>query len=112
MTNGKALGLEPEAALRAIAALAAASLPEAPAAFQAPHTQLPPEGIDLEAHLEAVREALMREALDRCGGVQTNAVELLGISFRSFRYYARRLGLKPAEERPGSAAESARSESP
>ncbi len=50
---------------------------------------LPIEGLDLEAYLEGIRRQLMSEALDRCRGVQTQAAELLGISFRSFRYYAK-----------------------
>ena len=35
----------------------------------------------------------MTQALDRAGGVQTKAAELLGVSFRSFRYYAKKVGL-------------------
>ena len=48
--------------------------------------ELPAEGLDLEGYLESIRRQLMREALDRSRGVQTQAAELLGISFRSFRY--------------------------
>ncbi len=59
---------------------------------------LPPEGMDLEAHLEGVRASLMSQALERCDGVQTRAAELLGMSFRSFRYYARKAGLTGGEE--------------
>ncbi len=40
----------------------------------------------------------MREALDRCGGVQTKAAELLHMSFRSFRYYAKKYNLVHKEE--------------
>jgi two-component system response regulator PilR (NtrC family) len=54
---------------------------------------LPAEGLDLEEYLESIRRQLMREALDRSRGVQTQAAEILGISFRSFRYYAKKLGL-------------------
>ncbi|MEO8430343.1 MAG: sigma-54 dependent transcriptional regulator [Acidobacteriota bacterium] len=54
---------------------------------------LPAEGINLEAYLEAVGKRLMREALDRCEGVQTKAAELLRMSFRSFRYYAKKYNL-------------------
>jgi two-component system response regulator PilR (NtrC family) len=54
---------------------------------------LPEEGLDLEAHLERIRAELMTQALDRAGGVQTKAAELLGMSFRSFRYYARKVGV-------------------
>jgi two-component system response regulator PilR (NtrC family) len=35
----------------------------------------------------------MSQALERCDGVQTRAAELLGMSFRSFRYYAKKLGI-------------------
>ena len=54
---------------------------------------LPEEGLDLEEHLEGIRADLMRQALDRTGGVQTRAAELLGMSFRSFRYYAKKVGV-------------------
>ena len=55
---------------------------------------LPEEGLDLEAYLEDIRAQLMVQALERTGGVQTQAAELLGMSFRSFRYYAKKAGLK------------------
>jgi two-component system response regulator PilR (NtrC family) len=55
--------------------------------------ELPEEGLDLEAHLEEVRARLMEQALERTGGVQTQAAELVGMSFRSFRYYAKKAGL-------------------
>jgi two-component system, NtrC family, response regulator PilR len=57
--------------------------------------ELPPEGIDLEKHLEEVGRALMIEALERSGGVQSKAAELLKMSFRSFRYYAKKYDLIP-----------------
>jgi two-component system response regulator PilR (NtrC family) len=56
--------------------------------------QLPEEGLDLEAYLEGIRAQLMQQALERTGGVQTQAAEILGMSFRSFRYYAKKAGLK------------------
>jgi two-component system, NtrC family, response regulator PilR len=59
---------------------------------------LPAEGINLEAYLEAVGKRLMREALDRCDGVQTKAAELLRMSFRSFRYYAKKYNLVKKED--------------
>ncbi len=59
---------------------------------------LPAEGINLEAYLEAVGKRLMREALDRCDGVQTKAAELLRMSFRSFRYYAKKYNLARKED--------------
>ena len=59
---------------------------------------LPQEGINLESYLEAVGKRLMREALDRCEGVQTKAAELLHMSFRSFRYYAKKYALVHRDE--------------
>jgi len=56
--------------------------------------QLPEGGLDLEAYLESIRTQLMLEALERTQGVQTQAAELLGMSFRSFRYYAKKAGIK------------------
>jgi len=54
---------------------------------------LPEKGLDLEAYLEEIRADLMAQALDRADGVQTRAAELLGMSFRSFRYYAKKVGV-------------------
>jgi two-component system, NtrC family, response regulator PilR len=55
--------------------------------------ELPP-GFDLEAHGEEVYRRYMLMALERSGGVQVKAAELLGMSFRSFRYYAKKLNLR------------------
>ena len=54
---------------------------------------LPESGIDLEQHLEELRRHFMREAMRRSGGVQTRAAEVLGMTFRSFRYFAKKYGL-------------------
>jgi two-component system response regulator PilR (NtrC family) len=35
----------------------------------------------------------MVEAMERCAGVQTRAAELLGMTFRSFRYFAKKYGM-------------------
>jgi two-component system response regulator PilR (NtrC family) len=60
---------------------------------EAHSVSLPDDGLDLEAYLERLRSDLMGQALDRCQGVQTKAADLLRMSFRSFRYYARKAGL-------------------
>ncbi|HSF38691.1 MAG TPA: helix-turn-helix domain-containing protein [Thermoanaerobaculia bacterium] len=44
-----------------------------------------------------MRAQLMVQALERTSGVQTQAAELLGMSFRSFRYYAKKAGIKGGE---------------
>ncbi len=65
-------------------------------------TELPPEGMNLDAHLDDVRRDLMAQALERCVGVQTKAAELLGMTFRSFRYYGKKLGLTGEREEEAS----------
>jgi two-component system, NtrC family, response regulator PilR len=58
---------------------------------------LPPDlgdGFDLEAHGEELYRRYMVLALARAGGVQTKAADLLGMSFRSFRYYARKFNVR------------------
>ncbi len=54
---------------------------------------LPAEGMDLENHLDGLRKSFMAQALDRADGVQTRAAGLLKMSFRSFRYYAKKAGV-------------------
>ncbi len=58
---------------------------------------LPPEGLSLQDHLEAIGKIFMLKALERTGGVQTQAAELLKMSFRSFRYYAKKYDLIPRD---------------
>ena len=64
---------------------------------------LPPEGISLQDHLEAIGKIFMLKALERSGGVQTQAAELLKMSFRSFRYYAKKYDLIPRESKSDAA---------
>jgi len=66
---------------------------------------LPPEGISLEDHLEGIGKIFMLKALERTGGVQTQAAELLRMSFRSFRYYAKKYDLISREARQEEAVE-------
>jgi len=54
---------------------------------------LPDGGVDLDRHLEELRRRYMDEAMERSGGVQTRAAEMLGMTFRSFRYFAKKYGL-------------------
>ncbi|HET7712444.1 MAG TPA: sigma-54 dependent transcriptional regulator [Thermoanaerobaculia bacterium] len=61
--------------------------------------EIPPEGISLQDHLESIGKIFMLKALERSGGVQTQAAELLKMSFRSFRYYAKKYDLIPRDSR-------------
>ena len=55
---------------------------------------IPDEGLDLEDHLEEIRRGYMQRALEEADGVQKKAAAKLGMSFRSFRYYLDKLGLR------------------
>jgi len=52
------------------------------------------DGFDLEARGEEFYRHYIALALERAGGVQVKAAEMLGMSFRSFRYYAKKLKLR------------------
>ncbi len=47
---------------------------------------IPDEGLDLEAMLENAEKTLLRKALEKTGGVKTEAAKLLKLSFRSLRH--------------------------
>ena len=51
---------------------------------------LPENGFDLERHVQQIEREYIGEALRRAGGVKVKAAELLGMSFRSFRYYMKK----------------------
>jgi two-component system response regulator PilR (NtrC family) len=59
-----------------------------------PADLLPDGGFDLERHVQHIEREYIAEALRRAGGVKVKAAELLGMSFRSFRYYTKKYNLK------------------
>jgi len=63
------------------------------AAVPAAATQIPRDGVQLDTLVEDYERGLLREALHRAGGIKKKAAQLLGISFRSFRYRLEKLGL-------------------
>ena len=56
-------------------------------------------GFNLEQHLQDVERQHLERALRQAAGVQTHAAGLLGLSFRQFRYLAKKYGLKTQEGR-------------
>jgi two-component system response regulator PilR (NtrC family) len=61
----------------------------------APNGEVLPEvGFDLEAHVKEIERGYIAQALQRSGGVQVKAADLLGMSFRSFRYYVKKYNLR------------------
>jgi two-component system, NtrC family, response regulator PilR len=65
-----------------------------PVAAPARSNALPEKGFDLEQHVQHLEREYIAEALRRSGGVKVKAAELLGMSFRSFRYYMKKYDLK------------------
>ena len=51
---------------------------------------LPPDGLSLEDHIREVERSYLLAALERSGGVRTRAAELLKMTYRSFRHYAKK----------------------
>ena len=58
-----------------------------------PSPLLPEDGIDLENHIQGLERSYLLAALERCGGVRTHAADLLKMSYRSFRHYAKKYGV-------------------
>src|SRR6266850_730881 len=91
--------IERAVALESTPAILADSLPpiirgEAPRVAVGSVEALPESGFDLEAHVKEIERGYIAEALKRAGGVQVKAAELLGMSFRSFRYYVKKYNLR------------------
>jgi two-component system, NtrC family, response regulator PilR len=91
--------LERAVALEATPTILPDSLPPAirtdlPRAGSATVEALPDSGFDLEAHVKEIERGYIAEALKRAGGVQVKAAELVGMSFRSFRYYVKKYNLR------------------
>src|SRR5690348_2482209 len=51
---------------------------------------IPDGGIDLEKHINEMERAYLLGALECSGGVRTKAAELLRMTYRSFRHYAKK----------------------
>jgi len=54
---------------------------------------IPDEGIELEPALESLEKQYLIKALEKSGGSKTKAADLLGMSFRSYRYKLSKFGL-------------------
>jgi two-component system response regulator PilR (NtrC family) len=51
---------------------------------------LPDEGLNLEDHISKIERSYLLAALERSGGVRTRAADLLKMTYRSFRHYAKK----------------------
>jgi len=61
--------------------------------FQSTTMAFPKEWLDFEAQLGEIEKKYLRAALDVAGGVGTHAADLLKMSYRSFRHYAKKHGI-------------------
>jgi two-component system, NtrC family, response regulator PilR len=52
--------------------------------------ELPEEGLNLEDHIRKIERSYLLAALERSGGVRTRAADLLKMTYRSFRHYAKK----------------------
>jgi two-component system response regulator PilR (NtrC family) len=82
------LGVGPMGAAASVATIAPTAV--APAAAT---PSFPDAGFDLERHVQDIEREYLAEALRRADGVKMRAADLLGMSFRSFRYYAKKYNL-------------------
>jgi two-component system response regulator PilR (NtrC family) len=55
--------------------------------------ELPEQGIDLQMHIHKIERRLLEASLAQSKGVRTRAAELLKMSYRSFRHYAKKYDL-------------------
>ena len=56
-------------------------------------SMIPSDGLNLEEHIAATERAYLLAALERSGGVRTQAAALLKMSYRSFRHCAKKYGV-------------------
>ncbi|MCE5336468.1 MAG: sigma-54 dependent transcriptional regulator [Desulfobacteraceae bacterium] len=60
--------------------------------------ELPGQGFDLDQHLAEIEKRLLQTALQQTNGAKLKAAQLLGITFRSFRYRLLKYGLATEDE--------------
>jgi two-component system response regulator PilR (NtrC family) len=92
--------VERAVALERSAAIRLTSLPDqvqngiAPGTVPGRDAGLPDSGFHLEQHVQDIEREYLVEALRRANGVKSRAADLLGISFRQFRYLSKKYNLK------------------
>jgi len=56
--------------------------------------EIPPEGMDLDKYLDNIEKKYLLKALEKSGGIRKRAAEMLGMTFRSFRYKLSKHGME------------------
>jgi two-component system response regulator PilR (NtrC family) len=73
--------------------VAGTASPTGSALSESQGAQIPPEGLDFERVIAETEKRYLQVALEKSGGVRTQAAEILKISYRSFRHYAKKHAL-------------------
>ncbi len=60
--------------------------------------QIPDAGFELDAHLANIERQILVSALTKASGIRKDAAQLLGMTFRSFRYRLAKYGLGDADD--------------
>jgi two-component system response regulator PilR (NtrC family) len=63
------------------------------AQFEVKVVQIPKEGLDFPDRIAQIEKQYLQAALHAAGGVRRHAAELLHMSYRSFRHYAKKYGV-------------------
>ncbi len=58
-----------------------------------PGIPLPTSGFSLDRYLSDMEQRILLKALDQTGGIRTKAADIVGMTFRSFRYRLAKYGL-------------------
>ena len=94
-TMERAVALESgsEISLRVLPDRIAGGASNSPASSPGSQTAFPPEGLDFEKEIAEAERHYLQAALEKSEGVRTRAAELLKITYRSFRHYAKKHNL-------------------
>jgi two-component system response regulator PilR (NtrC family) len=55
--------------------------------------EIPQEGLDFETRMSQIEKQYLQAALHAAQGIRTHAAELLRMSYRSFRHYAKKYNI-------------------
>jgi len=66
-----------------------------------PGIPLPTNGFSLDRYLADMEQRILLKALDQTGGIRTKAADIVGMSFRSFRYRLAKYGLGESQDELG-----------
>jgi two-component system, NtrC family, response regulator PilR len=96
MERAVALETGTQISLRVLPDRVAGLTPTSSSAIEPDHDashEFPQGGVDFESEIAHAEKRYLQQALEKSDGVRTRAADLLKISYRSFRHYAKKHGL-------------------